>query len=134
MRLAALRTKDLAFLISISCAVVPPARITIDEVRNEMSVSGMSPTMRHLRLPILALSGELDNNILADKNRAASDAALRATRNRDHTLTVMPKANHCQWQAEVGNNVAKPSLQGFVPAYFTTIQNWLATRIRGLRA
>jgi pimeloyl-ACP methyl ester carboxylesterase len=197
MPLAAVRAKDLAFLISISGAGVPAAETTIDQARNEMTMTGMPPqtvdaivgllklqyefartgkgwdeyaatrakmvakmgaapktipgtpddpywqvirrsyfydpvpTLRQLQTPTLALWGELDNNVLADKNKAAWEAALRAGANRDYTLTILPKANHAQWEAKVGSNAETKSLQRFVPSYFTTIQDWLATRIRG---
>jgi hypothetical protein len=90
------------------------------------------PTLRQLQTPTLALWGELDNNILADKNKAAWEAALRAAGNRDYTLVILPKANHPQWEATVGSNAEMKSLQGFVPAYFTTIQDWLAKRSGGV--
>lgn len=197
MPLAAVRAKDLAFLISISGAGVPPAETTIDQAQNEMTAGGMkpqtvadivaimklqyqfartgqgwdeytaareklaarigrppdtmpgtpdhpywqfirqsyfydpAPTLRQLRVPVLALFGELDNNILAEKNKAAWEAALKAGGHRDYTLRILPKANHYQWEAKVGSNAEMVSLQRFVPDYFTTIQDWLATRIRG---
>jgi uncharacterized protein len=197
MPLAAVRAKDLAFLISISGAGVPAAETTIDQARNEMTMTGMprqtvdaivgllnlqyqfartgdgweqysaereklvakmgaapdtipgtpdhpyfqfirrlyfydpGPTLRRLQTPTLAIWGELDNNVLADKNKAAWDAALKVGGNRDYTLRVLPKANHAQWEARIGSNAETMSLQGFVPGYFTTIQNWLATRITG---
>jgi pimeloyl-ACP methyl ester carboxylesterase len=200
MPLAAVRSKDIAFLISISGAGVPAAETTIDQARNEMSMTGMRrenvdaivglmklqyefartgqgwdayaaareklaarmgkppdsfpgtpehpywrfiqrlyfydpvPTLRRLRAPILAIWGELDNNVLAEKNRAAWDAALNAGGNRDYTLRILPKANHGLFEAKVGSNAETPSLQRIVPAYFTTIQDWLAERIRGFRA
>ena len=198
MPLAAVRAKDMAFLISISGAGVPAAETTIDQARNEMTMTGMPPqavdqiialmklqyefartgqgwdeyaaarekvavrmgkppdtipgtpdhpywqfikrlyfydpvpTLRQLQTPTLALWGELDNNILAEKNKAAWEAALKAGGNRDYTLKILPKANHAQWEAKVGSNAETTSLQRFVPAYFTTIQDWLAKRIRGL--
>jgi pimeloyl-ACP methyl ester carboxylesterase len=89
------------------------------------------PTLRQLQTPTLALWGELDNNVLAEKNKAAWKAALEAGGNRDFTLEILPKANHAQWEAKVGSNAETPSLQRFAPAYFTTIQTWLAKRIRG---
>src|SRR5262249_27603016 len=58
------------------------------------------PTLRQLRTPTLALWGELDNNILAQKNKAAWEAALRAGGNRDYTLMILPKANHSLWEAK----------------------------------
>ena len=197
MPLAAIRSKDLAFLISISGAGVPPAETTLDQARNEMAMTGTPPEtleaimavlklqyefartglgwgdyaaareklaarlgkppdtipgtrdhphwdvirrsyfhdpvpiLRQLRVPTLALWGELDNNILAEKNKAAWEAALKAARNRDYTLRVLPKANHAQWEAKVGSNAEMKSLQRFVPAYFVTIQDWLAKRISG---
>ncbi len=43
MPLAAIRAKNLAFLISISGAGVPPAETTIDQAQNEMTARGMKP-------------------------------------------------------------------------------------------
>lgn len=197
MPLAAVRAKDLAFLISISGAGVPAAETTIDQARNEMTMTGMPPqtvdeiigllklqyefartgkgwdeyaatrekivakmgaapkmipgtpgdpywqfirrlyfydpvpTLRQLQTPTLALWGELDNNILPDKNKAAWEAALKAGGNRDYTLQILPKANHAQWEAKVGSNAETKSLQRFVPGYFTTLQDWLAKRVPG---
>ena len=195
MPLAAVRAKDLAFLISISGAGVPAAETTIDQARNEMTMTGMPPqavedivglltlqyefartgkgwdayaarrerlvakmgaapktipgsqddpywqfirrlyfydpvpTLRQLQTPTLALWGELDNNVLAEKNKAAWDAALAAGGNRDYTLKILAKANHAQWEAKVGSNAETKSLQRFVPDYFPTVQEWLAKRI-----
>jgi len=200
MPLAAVRAKDLAFLISISGAGVPVAETTLDQARNEMSMTGMPaatvdeilglmktqyafartgngwdeytaarerlvakmgpapktipgtpddpywqfirriyfydpvPTLRQLQTPTLALWGELDNNILAEKNKAAWETALKAGGNRDYTLRILPKADHAQWEAKVGSNAETKSLQRFVPGYFTTIQDWLAKRIPGFTA
>ena len=52
--------------------------------------------------------GELDNNIVAEKNKAAWEAALKAAGNRDYTLRILPKANHGQFEAKVGSN-AEPN-------------------------
>jgi hypothetical protein len=93
-----------------------------------------APTLRQLQVPTLALFGELDNNVVAEKNKAAWDAALRVAGNRDYTSSVLPKGNHIQLDAKVGSNAEMPSLQRFVPAYYTTIHDWLAKRIRGFGA
>ena len=200
MPLAAVRLKDLAFLVSVSGAGVPVAETTIDQTRNELTAGGMqpevverivgimnlqyqfartgegwdeyaaarqqlaarigsppdtfpatpdhphwqvirrlyfydpAPTLRQLQVPTLALFGELDNNIVAEKNKAAWEAALKAGGNRDYTLRILPGANHLQLEAKVGSNAEMPSLQRFVPVYFTTVQDWLAKRIRGFGA
>jgi len=197
MPLAAVRARDLAFLISISGAGVPAAETTLDHAEREMRGRGMpppavdqilvlmraqnrfardgtgwdeylalraklvarmgaappsfpgtpddpywqsikrtyfhdpAPTLRQLQTPTLALFGELDNNILADKNRAAWESALKAGGHRDHTLVVVPKGNHLLLEAQVGNNAEMVTLQRFVPAYFTTVRAWLAKRGKG---
>jgi uncharacterized protein len=199
MPLAAIRARDVAFVISVSGAGVPAAETTLDQAHNEMTARGMrpevvsqivalmklqnrfaetgqgwdeyaaareklavrigsppdtfpgtsdhpswqvirrlyfydpAPTLRRLRVPTLALFGELDNNILAEKNRAAWETALKAGGHEDYTLRILPNANHLQLEAKVGSNAEMASLQRFVPAYFTTINDWLATRVRGFR-
>jgi pimeloyl-ACP methyl ester carboxylesterase len=92
-----------------------------------------APTLRQLTTPTLALWGELDNNIVADKNKRAWDAALNAAGNRDYTLVVVPKANHDMFEAKIGSDAEIKSLQRFAPSYFKTIEDWLANRIRGFR-
>jgi pimeloyl-ACP methyl ester carboxylesterase len=196
MPIAAVRAKDLAFLISVSGAGVSGAETTIDHAQNEMTAAGLqpqlveqivglmklqyeyartgqgwdqyaaarqplaarmepndtfpgtadhphwqfirrlyfhdpAPTLRQLQVPALALFGELDNNIVAEKNSAAWETALKAGGHRDYTLRILPKANHLQLEAKAGNNAEMASLQRFVPLYFTTIHDWLAKRIRG---
>lgn len=197
MPLAAVRARDLAFLISISGAGVSAAETTIDQARNEMVARGMRPvgvqqilelmklqydyaqtgqgwdtyaaareklavrmgrppdtfpgtqgdpywefirriyfydprpTIRRLKLPVLAIFGELDNNILAKKNRAAWEAALKEGEDRDYTLRIVPKADHLMLEAKLGSNAEMPSLQRFVSAYFATVENWLSKRTRG---
>jgi pimeloyl-ACP methyl ester carboxylesterase len=199
MPLAAVRAKDMRFLISVSGAGVSAAETTIDQAQNEMTARGMKPQtvadivsvmklqyafartgqgwddyaaareklsarigpppdtlpgttdhpywqlirrlyfhdpeppLRQLQTPTLALFGELDNNILAAKNRAAWEHALKAGGNPDYTLRILPKANHLQLEARVGSNAEMASLRRFVPEYSTTILDWLATRIRGFR-
>ena len=90
------------------------------------------PTIRQLQLPVLGLFGELDNNILAEKNRAAWQAALKAGSHRDYTLRILPKANHALLEANVGTNAEMKSLQRFVPAYFDVVLTWLSTHVSGL--
>lgn len=88
-----------------------------------------APVLRQLRTPTLAIFGELDNNILAEKNSRAWEAAMKASGNPEYTLRILPKANHLQLEAKVGNNAEMASLQRFVPDYFKTIDNWLPERI-----
>jgi pimeloyl-ACP methyl ester carboxylesterase len=91
-----------------------------------------APTLRQLHIPVLALFGELDDNIIAEKNKAAWEAALRTGGNRDYTLRILPQANHLMLEAKVGSTPEMPSLKRFVPAYAATVIDWLAARVRGV--
>jgi pimeloyl-ACP methyl ester carboxylesterase len=199
MPLAAIRAKDIAFLISVSGAGVSPAETTIDEAEREMAAGGLpppaiqrivglmklqyefaqtgrgweeyaaaraqivarmgsapssfpgtpndpywlfirrlyfydpTPTLRQLQTPVLALFGELDDNILAEKNKKAWEAALKAGNNRDYTLRIIPKADHLQLEAQNGSNAEMASLQRFAPTYFATVQDWLSKRTPSFR-
>ena len=92
-----------------------------------------APALRELRTPTLALFGELDDNIVAEKNQKAWESALRTGGNRDYTLRILPGTDHMMLEAKVGNNAEMPTLQRFAPAYFLTVQDWLAKRIRGFQ-
>jgi pimeloyl-ACP methyl ester carboxylesterase len=200
MPLAAVRSKDVAFLISISGGGVTPAETTIDQARNELTMTGTppavvaditglmkleydfartgngwdeyaatraklvarmgappettfpstpdhpqwqvfkrtyfydpTPTLRRLTIPTLAIWGELDNNITANKNRPAWDAALKAAGNPDYTLVVLSKANHDMLEAKAGSNAEMKTLRRFVPEYFSTAKEWVAKHVRGYR-
>ena len=91
-----------------------------------------APAIRQLPLPTLALFGELDNNILAEKNRVAWEAALTAGGNRDYTLRILPKANHALLEAKAGNNAEMKSLQRFAPGYAELVLTWLSQHLKGL--
>lgn len=93
-----------------------------------------APALRALRLPVLALFGELDNNILAAKNRAAWEAALSASRHPDYTLRILPKANHAMLEARIGSNAEMKTLQRFVPAYYEAVLDWLSEHVDGFGA
>ena len=93
-----------------------------------------APALRQLRLPVLALFGGLDNNIVAEKNRTAWEAALKAGGLSDYTLRILPNANHALLEAKVGNNAEMSSLQRFVPAYAEVVVDWLSRHVKGFGA
>ena len=61
----------------------------------------------------------------------AWEAALKAAGHRDYTLRIVQNANHVQWEAKLGTNAELASLSGFVPAYFTIVEQWLKARLKG---
>jgi dienelactone hydrolase len=111
---AALRSKDIAFLIGVSC--------------------DPKPLLQTLQIPVLAIVGELDNDILAEKNQDAWLEAIKAGGAHDYTVRVIPKADRVQLEAKTGSKAEMNSLQHFAPAYVTTLQEWAASHLRGYRA
>ena len=93
-----------------------------------------APTLGRLKTPTLALFGERDRNIVPERNVPAWEAGLKAAGNPDYAIRVLPKANHLQWEARTGSGGEMASLNGFVPEYLPTIEDWLAKRIRGFKA
>lgn len=92
------------------------------------------PALRRLRTPTLALFGELDGNILAEKNASEWKAALKAAGNADFAAHILPLANHLLLEARNGSIGEIPSLQRFSRDYFAIVNAWLAKRVPGFRA
>ena len=88
-----------------------------------------APTLRALRTPTLAIFGAVDDNILAEKNRAAWESALSAGGHSDYTLRILPRANHLQLEARSGTNAEMRTLQRFVPEYVPTVDEWLTRHL-----
>lgn len=53
-----------------------------------------SATLRRIRIPVLAVTGERDLDTPPSENLPAVEAALRAAGNRDYTIRTLPNLNH----------------------------------------
>jgi pimeloyl-ACP methyl ester carboxylesterase len=89
------------------------------------------PALKNVHCPTLALFGELDLNVLPEKNKAKWEAALREGGNRDYTLLILAEGNHVLMEARTGSSEEFPSLQRFLPEYFSTLLTWMSHRIHG---
>jgi alpha-beta hydrolase superfamily lysophospholipase len=96
-----------------------------------LAIYDPAPTLRQLQVPVLALFGGSDNNVLAVKNEAAWRTALQAGGHPDYTLRLIQHANHLLFEASTGNNSEMVSLQRLAPEYSSTVLDWLAARIEG---
>jgi len=88
-----------------------------------------APALGRLRCPVLAIFGGLDQNVVAAKNRARWEEALRRGGNRDATLLTLPKANHAMAEAVTGTTAEFPRLRRFVPDYITTLVEWVGRTV-----
>jgi pimeloyl-ACP methyl ester carboxylesterase len=85
-----------------------------------------APVLSSLRVPLLALYGELDPAVTPAANVARMKRYLRYANNRASTVKVFPGADHDFFEAR------KPYVQRdrYVPGYLQTIVSWIEARTR----
>ena len=81
-----------------------------------------------LRVPVLALFGALDRNVLEPKNAERWKIALVQGGVKDSTVRVFPDGNHMLLEARTGADEEYPTLQRFVPEYEPVLLHWLQQR------
>lgn len=83
--------------------------------------------LRGTRVPVLALFGGLDLQVLVDQNRPPLEAALAG--NPDATVEVLPSANHLFQAATTGSPAEYSTLErDFVDGFLDTISDWILAR------
>ena len=90
-----------------------------------------APTLRQLRVPTLALFGELDNNIMADKNKAAWDTALQAGGHRGLHAAHSPEGESLSVRGEGWKQRRNGRRCSGSCRVLHHHPNWLAKRMRG---
>jgi dienelactone hydrolase len=87
--------------------------------------------LRRLKVPVLALFGELDMQVPAAENKAAIAAALKKSANKDVTIRVIPKANHLFQEAHTGLPTEYATLpKKFAPGFLDELTKWVVERSR----
>jgi pimeloyl-ACP methyl ester carboxylesterase len=86
------------------------------------------PDLERLTCPLLAFFGEVDRTVPPEPSKTILETALARSGNRDHTVIVLPRANHLFLQAQTGLRPEYARLRTFVPAYFDTMARWLRRR------
>ena len=84
------------------------------------------PTLRQVRVPVLALTGTLDVQAPAEPNLAEITAALEAGGNRDFHVVAVPGLNHMLQAAKTGDPAEYDELPDIVaPVALELITNWI---------
>ena len=80
--------------------------------------------VRELRCPVLALFGELDQQVILELNRPVIQKAL--SQNKNASIVVVPNANHLFQKAQSGSLAEYGSLQKqFTPKFLDALLAWL---------
>jgi uncharacterized protein len=84
---------------------------------------------QRVRVPVLALFGDLDVQVDVDVNRPVLEAALAECGNDDVTVVVFERANHLFQAAERGGPDEYLGLEmAFLDGFLDTISDWLGAR------
>lgn len=87
------------------------------------------PALRRLKVPVLALNGELDAQVDADQNLPEIEKALREAANPDVTLRRLPGLNHLFQTAKTGALTEYAQIEETVaPEVLELVREWIRVR------
>jgi pimeloyl-ACP methyl ester carboxylesterase len=87
------------------------------------------PVLRLVRVPVLALNGELDRQVPVEQNLPAIEQALREGKNPDVTVRRMPGLNHLFQTARTGSPAEYSTIdETLSPALLDTVTHWILER------
>ncbi|ERJ60441.1 hypothetical protein M472_16940 [Sphingobacterium paucimobilis HER1398] len=88
-----------------------------------------APILEQLRIPVLALNGELDVQVNASENLAGSEQSLKKGGNKNFKVMSFPNLNHLFQTAETGAAFEYATIEEtFSPEVLDVMLSW----IRGL--
>ncbi|MEN3326503.1 MAG: uncharacterized protein V7638_1310 [Acidobacteriota bacterium] len=87
------------------------------------------PVLKNVKVPVLALNGELDLQVPAKENLELIGAGLKAGGNEDVTLKLFPKLNHLFQTAQTGLPTEYAQIdETMSPEVLKTISDWILRR------
>jgi uncharacterized protein len=90
-----------------------------------------TPALEQVRMPVLALYGELDPEVPPVPNVELVSAALERAGNPDVTIHIFPQTNHLFWIARTGLRDEYMQLrQEFAPGFLDLVSGWIVERTR----
>jgi pimeloyl-ACP methyl ester carboxylesterase len=88
-------------------------------------------TLAKVKVPVLALFGELDLQVLPSQNLPAVAAALERARNADFAVVKLPRLNHLFQTATTGAVSEYGQIEETMsPRALETISSWILARVR----
>lgn len=87
------------------------------------------PALRQVKVPVLALNGALDKQVLPDQNLPAIEQALHEGKNPDATIRRLPGLNHLFQTATTGSPMEYATIQETMsPAALDAMTHWILER------
>ncbi len=87
------------------------------------------PTLRQVKIPVLALNGELDLQVPPKENLAAINRALQEAGNRDFKISELPKLNHLFQTCQTGAPTEYAKIEETIsPVALKLMSDWISER------
>ena len=87
------------------------------------------PVLKNVKVPVLALNGELDLQVAWKENLDLIGAGLKAGRNQDVTIKAFPKLNHLFQTSQTGLlSEYKQIEETMSPEVLKTVSDWILSR------
>ncbi|HEX4965208.1 MAG TPA: alpha/beta fold hydrolase [Thermoanaerobaculia bacterium] len=87
------------------------------------------PALRKVKVPVLAVNGELDLQVIPDQNLPEIEKALKEAGNRDVTIKRMPGVNHVLQPARTGSPSEYANSEITIdPKVLDAVSQWIAER------
>jgi pimeloyl-ACP methyl ester carboxylesterase len=85
-----------------------------------------APTLRRVTVPVLAINGEVDQQVPGKENLELIAAALKAGGNKDYTTMLLPKLNHLLQTSQTGALSEYGQIEETIaPVALETITTWI---------
>lgn len=90
-----------------------------------------APVLKKVRIPVLALNGELDLQVAWKENLDLIAAALKAGKNKDYTVKAFPRLNHLFQTSKTGLISEYGQIEETTsPEVLKTISDWISKRTK----
>ena len=87
--------------------------------------------LRRVKVPVLALNGELDLQVAWKENLDLIAAALKAAKNKDYTVKAFPRLNHLFQTATTGLPSEYDKIEETMsPEVLHTMSDWIIQRAK----
>lgn len=90
------------------------------------------PTLKQVKVPVLAINGEKDLQAAPKENLAAIAAALKEGGNKDFSIVTLPQLNHLFQTSQTGIPTEYGEIEETIsPIVLKTISDWILKRTGG---
>ncbi len=134
--------RDIVVLQAGPAAENPGAQAQVDSSAKALKAQFSSPwfrrflvldpadNLRKVKVPVLALNGALDKQVIPEQNIPRIESALKDAGNPDATTRVLPGLNHLFQTATTGSGAEYATIEEtFAPAALDAMTQWLAARL-----